>query len=531
MLQPGQEFAGKYRVGPLIAHGGVGSVYEAEQLNTESPVAIKVLHRHVLLSDEAVERLQLEAKIAGRLGGNFVVQIFDTGFDEATRLPYLVMERLRGETLKSYVDKNGPMPFEKVVELVSQVAQGLSHAHDYRTRTGERAPIVHRDLKPENLFLCDPVDRPTSVKILDFGLAKVVDGDAAVSQEVKGTPLFMAYEQAAGAAVSPQTDIWALGLTTFYMLAARPYWRSAAATTTDLTSLFAEVLSLPIEPPSQRIFEFGIDVHLPGSFDEWFLRCLRRRARERFASARDAADELSHSLLDTSRRFTATWRTTTLSTDTEDIQFASSNQPSPLRPARENSSPQEEESPLSPGLLAGFQTPAERTLVSQPPSLSPSASSTEISLPLHFGRWPPGVAPKNWWSRATIIAVGSLLLLAALQLWTSTLPTNIPPEQTEGIEPETTPAVASVLGTGTVPSPTLPPPAPAPSTASSVTESKSDAEPTASKASLARSQKSANSPPQPGPNEHAEPLPGADPPTSSLEAPAEPESFDPYSER
>lgn len=206
LLESGHVFAGRYRVQRLIARGGMGAVYAAEQLATDLPVALKVLYPHILRSPDSIEKFQLEAKVAGRVNSEHIVRVFDAGYDRTTRLPFLVMELLRGQELKSLVDRGGPLSPEAVVEYIRQVASGLERAHRHMNRDGHHKPIIHRDLKPENLFLTRRESGEPVVKILDFGLAKVLGDSAHVSQDVKGTPLFMAYEQAAGVELCPETD-------------------------------------------------------------------------------------------------------------------------------------------------------------------------------------------------------------------------------------------------------------------------------------------------------------------------------------
>jgi serine/threonine-protein kinase len=151
---------------------------------------------------------------------------------------------------------------------------------------------VHRDLKPENLFIAREhgVQR---VKILDFGIAKVLGETGNVSQEVRGTPLYMAFEQVTAAALSPQTDVWALGLITYFMLTASHYWRSASEPSANVQSLFAEILSLPLEAPSVRSRQQHVNVELPPAFDAWLLECIDRDPARRFASAGLAIDALA----------------------------------------------------------------------------------------------------------------------------------------------------------------------------------------------------------------------------------------------
>jgi serine/threonine-protein kinase len=297
LLEPGQIFAGRYRIEKFLAKGGFGAVYVAEQTETELRVAIKVLWAHVLHSQDAVEKFKLEARVAGRVGSEHIVRVFDAGFDEGTKMPFLVMELLQGDDLEKVVDSRGPLPAETLVSYFRQITSALDKAHGYIDREGAARPIVHRDLKPENLFLCHRETGDPMVKILDFGIAKVLSDSTKVSQEVKGTPLYMAFEQASAGRITPQTDIWALGLIAFYLLTGRCYWKTANLPEASLTQLFGEVLSLPIDPPSQRAREISAPVIPSAGFDAWFARCVHRDTAQRFVTAGECAVALHSALL------------------------------------------------------------------------------------------------------------------------------------------------------------------------------------------------------------------------------------------
>lgn len=296
MLQPNQIFAGRYRVIRHIADGGMGAVYEAEHTTTEARVALKLLLPQMMLVANARRRFELEAKVAARVNSEHIVKVFDAGVATDTGSPYLAMELLTGETLAARVRNAGRLEPHTVIEILRQVARGLDAAHGYRTVEGERQPIVHRDLKPENLFLARRGDGNLLVKVLDFGIAKVLSESTEVSQQVRGTPLYMAFEQAAGEAVSPQTDIWALGLVAYFALTGRRYWPAASKATGSTEALFAEILTLPLPRPSQRAQEEGLDVVLPSAFDHWLLTCLDRTPSRRFGSAGLAVDALERAL-------------------------------------------------------------------------------------------------------------------------------------------------------------------------------------------------------------------------------------------
>jgi eukaryotic-like serine/threonine-protein kinase len=293
LLEPGKTFAGRYRIERFLAEGGFGAVYVAEQLATEAKVAVKVLWPHVLQSEDAVEKFQQEARIAGRVRSEHIVRVLDAGFDEESRMPFLTMELLDGEDLQRLVEHSGPVPGELVIAYLSQVASALDKAHRAVDRDGVLRPIVHRDLKPENLFLTRRDDGSPLVKVLDFGIAKVLSSTSNMSREVKGTPLYMAYEQASGAPITPQTDVWAFGLIAFFLLAGRAYWRTANREDGALTQLFGEVMQLPIDPPSERARELGMAAPWPPGFDDWFLHCVHRDPALRFQTAGAAAESLA----------------------------------------------------------------------------------------------------------------------------------------------------------------------------------------------------------------------------------------------
>ncbi len=295
LLKPNQIFAGRYRIERFLAQGGMGAIFVAEQTATELVVAIKVLFPHILASTDAVEKFELEARVAARVMSEHIVKVLDAGFDEETRLPFLVMELLEGRSLEKVVLDGGPLRPERVVHYLAQCAAGLDRAHGYVDRQGIARAIVHRDLKPDNLFLARQGSGEI-IKILDFGVAKVVSDTAHLSQELKGTPLYMAYEQATGSKITPQTDVWALGLIAFFLLTGRSYWLTPSREDCSLSALFGEVLTQPIVAPSERARQLGVTPTWPATFDDWFLHCVDREPTRRFSSAGEAGMALAFAL-------------------------------------------------------------------------------------------------------------------------------------------------------------------------------------------------------------------------------------------
>ncbi|HEX3597684.1 MAG TPA: serine/threonine-protein kinase, partial [Polyangiaceae bacterium] len=297
-LRPGDIFADRYRIERFIAKGGFGMVYAAEQLDTEARVALKIIWSHVLESDAALDQFKQEAKLASRVGSDHVPRVFDVGRDPRSERPYLAIELLDGVHFEELVRAGGPLPPETLVEYFGQIGRALDRAHRYTDKEGVRRPIVHRDLKPENLFLTRRDDGAPLVKILDFGLAKMVGDAVTMSGELKGTPLFMAFEQATVGPITAQTDIWALGLIAFYLHTGRFYWLAGSSPDSPFTRIFTEVLSAPLELPSVRARALSAAVIPSPAFDTWFARCVNRDRSKRFETAGECVSELSAVLLD-----------------------------------------------------------------------------------------------------------------------------------------------------------------------------------------------------------------------------------------
>jgi serine/threonine-protein kinase len=296
LLDPGTLIAGRYEILSPLASGGSGLIYAATDRTTEKRVAVKVLGPHVLHERSAREKLRLEAIVAGRVESEHIVQVSDAGVDVATGVPFLVMELLKGLDLQHLVEQQGPVLPSLVLEYLQQVASGLDKAHAWKDSDNRRAPIVHRDLKPENLFLTHREDGTPLVKILDFGLAKVLSGSATMSSEVRGTPLYMAPEQLSQAPVTPATDIWAIGLIAFFLLSGKCYWKSGQGSHAILPAVLKEVADGPTTLPQERLQEFGVKSSLTPEFDEWFMKCVNLDPSVRFQTARESVQALARSL-------------------------------------------------------------------------------------------------------------------------------------------------------------------------------------------------------------------------------------------
>ncbi|XXT15817.1 protein kinase [Sorangium sp. So ce429] len=286
-LAEGAVFAGRYRLGRAIGVGGMGAVYEAVHLETNRRRALKIMHPTLFESPNLRERFQQEAKIAADVESEFIVEVFDAGVDEQTRMPFLVMELLRGEDLDHRIERLGRLSALEVVTYLHQAALALDRTH--------KAAIVHRDLKPENIFLTQREDGQPRVKILDFGIAKLVaeTSSAARATHGVGTPIYMAPEQFDGAALSSATDVYALGMVAYTLLVGASYWVKEEKTGNLLAILAAASRGKP-EPASARAAASG--VALPPAFDAWFDRATAMRPEGRFQVATHAVRALAEAL-------------------------------------------------------------------------------------------------------------------------------------------------------------------------------------------------------------------------------------------
>ena len=287
-LAPGSVFAREYRIVDLLAEGGMGAVYRAEQLSTRKPRALKLVSTRLATDPKGRQRFVREATVGASIDSEHVVEVIGAGIDDETGRPWLAMELLDGADLGAVVQHQGPLSSGQLREVVGQLCHGLAAAH--------RAGVVHRDLKPANVFVARSrrAGVPFTLKILDFGIAKVVQesGSGGTDTDTVGSPLWMAPEQLDAQRPSPATDVWALGLLAFWALTGKHYWLAAHSDSSTVQALFVEQLFKPIDPPSRRAHDLGAALHVPPGFDAWFQRCLAREPARRIPDAWTAGEEL-----------------------------------------------------------------------------------------------------------------------------------------------------------------------------------------------------------------------------------------------
>lgn len=284
LLSEGTLFGARYRIVRCIAAGGMGAVYEVIHTETNRRHALKVMHAHLFKSEEMRDRFKREARITADIESEFIVYISDAGIDASTRMPFMVMEFLSGEDLDQYVECRGRLPLNETLTYLRQVASALDRTH--------AANIVHRDLKPSNIFLTRRDDGSPRVKVLDFGVAKVIeDSTSAQGTQSIGTPMYMAPEQMqAGSKLTGAADIYALGLVTFTLLVGKPYWAKELQYAGGVLAFIGLAAQGPKVSATERAAEYG--VVLPPAFHAWFSRISSPYPEARFLSANEALREL-----------------------------------------------------------------------------------------------------------------------------------------------------------------------------------------------------------------------------------------------
>lgn len=271
----GDVLDGRYRLIEPLARGGMGMVYRAERLELGRIVAVKFLLAPLADEQRHMRNFEMEARAMSRLSHPNCVPIIDFGVDRA---PYLVMEFVAGKTLKDLIHE-GPIAWERALGIARQLLAGLAHAH--------RQNIVHRDIKPGNIMLTQATGMGDHVRVLDFGLARMRESAAPVettcSETVWGTPQYMAPEQWRSEPLDARTDLYAVGVVLYEMLAGqRPYPGS------DRVELMKSHLSEPPPPIRQR----KIRRSMPEALERVLARALQKSPDARFQSAEEFSEAL-----------------------------------------------------------------------------------------------------------------------------------------------------------------------------------------------------------------------------------------------
>jgi eukaryotic-like serine/threonine-protein kinase len=278
---------GSYRLEEKLGEGGMGEVWRARHRMLARPAAIKLIRpsvsggAHAGVSEEAIRRFEREAQVIARLRSPHTVELFDFGRAEDGSF-YYVMELLDGLDADSLLRRFGPIPSERAIYLLRQVCHSLSEA--------QSCGLVHRDIKPANIFLCRYGEEYDFVKVLDFGIVRTVHDAAEPSDivhtrenAVRGTPAFIAPEQALGKAVDARADIYATGCLAYWLLTGQFVFTAGTA-----MELLLHHARTPPAPPSERT-----DLPIPPALDALVLSCLAKDPAHRPQSARELSRRLA----------------------------------------------------------------------------------------------------------------------------------------------------------------------------------------------------------------------------------------------
>ncbi|MBK7826068.1 serine/threonine-protein kinase [Nannocystis sp.] len=284
MERSGHMLDQRYRLGRLLGQGGMACVYLGEDTRLGKAVAVKVLNHEYALQPKVVQRFSQEARAISRVRHANVVDVTDHGVTPDGTV-YLVMELLDGEDLSATLEREGPLPWSRLGPIALQICAALATVH--------RAGIVHRDVKPSNCFRVRVAGNPDVIKVLDFGIAKVLEGPAApgapqsTTGSLLGTPEYMAPELPKGLRADARVDIYSLGVLLYKLLTG-----SAPFTGEGYMAVLTRHMFDPVEPPRERAPERAITPEV----EAIVLRALAKERDDRWPSMVALADAIAASL-------------------------------------------------------------------------------------------------------------------------------------------------------------------------------------------------------------------------------------------
>jgi serine/threonine-protein kinase len=278
----GRVIENRFEIVSLLGRGGMALVYKAQHKQVDLTVAIKILHYSFSSSAINIERFKREAKTVNSLFHPNIITMYSCGILESGE-PYLVFDCLPGQSLAERLQSSGRLEADKGVAIFLQVCQGLGYAHEHG--------VLHRDLKPANIMLVQGEDGAEVVKILDFGIAKILPNSGQEAQqltqvgEVFGSPLYMSPEQCQGDELDHRSDIYAMGCLMYEALAGQ------------LPLLGKNVLATMAKHVSEMPPRFeNVGVEVPPRLEQIVFKALQKKPDERFQSMKELEEALLHQL-------------------------------------------------------------------------------------------------------------------------------------------------------------------------------------------------------------------------------------------
>ena len=272
----GRIFLGRYEAVRLLGEGGMGKVYLARQLDLGRQVVVKVMHDEVAADPKFRDRFQRETLLMARFAHPYAVSLFDASITDG---PCIVMEYIRGVNLETLLQKNGRLNYARVGRLVSQLCEVLQAAHEQG--------LIHRDLKPANLMIVDHDSPREKVKVMDFGLAKLLDAAdikdyrASSAEFAVGTPGYINPEQVRGDDVDHRGDIYSVGVMLYELLTGRlPF---IGPSSMDL--MLAHATEMP-----PRFGDLGLGIEIPEPIEAVIFTCLEKNPNDRPQTAAELAE-------------------------------------------------------------------------------------------------------------------------------------------------------------------------------------------------------------------------------------------------
>ena len=398
VLVADQDLVGKvlderYRILSKLGEGGMGTVYVAEQAMIGRKVALKVLRGAMVQDESSVKRFLIEAKAIASLTNAHTITLHDFGVT-AEGLLYFTMELLEGAPLSEVIKSDAPMDYARAAKLLLQTCRSLEEAHD--------KGILHRDLKPDNLFVTWSKEGE-HVTVLDFGIAKLADSSVESITKtgmICGTPAYLSPEQAQGYPAVPASDLYALGIIFYEMLAGEPPF-------SDTTAM--RILMKHINESPKPISVKNPDVQVPVSMETFFLRALSKNPAERFPTVEVFRSAIEDALRD-AKAGGETSALPSLGTSAQGLRSITADLSEGLSP----STVPMDEDPMA-GTMVTPGTGIDPMAGTMGTELDPIVESGSSPTDTEAGPVPQFAAPPRWRLWAAVAAVAAIA--AGLLVW------------------------------------------------------------------------------------------------------------------